>query len=131
MAYDLTMLSADLAGGYLCGAHPELRSRKVDITAMLLRHDARYVAETGRGTLSMLRGTEPYKRHLRPVTVTNQRLLLARPAGLPVLLAQAAHAAARSAAAELVRTRLPAVRRWRSRLNSRRADAAGTRGAGT
>ncbi|GAA2613595.1 GNAT family N-acetyltransferase [Streptomyces axinellae] len=131
MAFDLTMLSADLAGGYLCGAHPELRSRKVDITAMLLRHDARYVAETGRGALSMLRGTEPYKLHLRPVTVTNQRLLLARPAGLPVLLAQAAHAAARSAAAELVRTRLPAVRRWRSRLNSRRASAAGTRRAGT
>ncbi|WP_326685921.1 MULTISPECIES: GNAT family N-acetyltransferase [unclassified Streptomyces] len=129
MALDLTLLSADLAGGYLSGAHPELRSRKVDITAMLLRHDARYVSETGRGALSMLRGTEPYKRHLRPVTVTNQRLLLARPVGLPVLLAQVAHAAARSAAAELVRTRLPAVRRWRSRLNSRRADAAGARRA--
>ncbi|UGY90535.1 GNAT family N-acetyltransferase [Streptomyces gobiensis] len=122
VATDMTLMSADLAGGYLYGAHPELRARKVDITTMLLRHDARHVTETGRSVLSMLRGTEPYKRHWRPETVINQRFLLARHALAPALGLHAAQVAGRSLAAEAVRTKMPAVGRWRSRLNSWRAD---------
>lgn len=84
LAADVLLLSAELAGGYLYGAHPALRA-KADITAMLVRHDARQAAESGRRVLSMLRGCEPHKQHWRPRSVTNRRLLLARP-GLGVAL---------------------------------------------
>ncbi|MEE1929212.1 GNAT family N-acetyltransferase [Streptomyces sp. TRM 70351] len=119
VATDVTLLSAELAGGYLYGADPGLRERKVDITAMLLRHDARQVAESGRRVLSLLRGTEPYKQHWRPVTVTNQRLLLARRRLTPALRLLTAQAAGRAAAAHAVRTRLPAARRWYGGLTAR------------
>lgn len=122
LATRMMLMSADLAGGYLYGAHPDLRARKVDITTMLLRHDARHVAESGRSVFSMLRGTEPHKRHWRPVTVTNQRLLFARCELAPVLRLHTAQVAGRSAAAGVVRTRLPALCRWRSRLSSRHTE---------
>ncbi|TJZ55949.1 GNAT family N-acetyltransferase [Streptomyces piniterrae] len=118
MAADLMLMSTDLAGGYLFGADPELRARKVDITTMLMRHDARHVVETRRGALSLLRGTEPYKRHWRPVAVANQRLLLSRRAAAPALRLYAAQAHGRALAAGLARERLTSLRGVRARLNA-------------
>lgn len=78
VAADLTLMSGSLAGGYLYGADPILRERKIDVATMLLRGSARRISADGRTTLSMLRGNEPYKHHWRPEAVHNQRLLLAR-----------------------------------------------------
>ncbi|GAA3372611.1 GNAT family N-acetyltransferase [Streptomyces sannanensis] len=94
VAADLTLMSDRLAGGYLYGAHPELRARKVDVTAMLLRHCAEAAGAGGRDVLSLLRGNEPYKHHWRPDTVRNQRFLLARRGLEPLLALHAAGAAA-------------------------------------
>ncbi|MBB1247045.1 GNAT family N-acetyltransferase [Streptomyces durbertensis] len=125
VAADVTLMSADLAGGYLYGADPELRARKVDITTMLLRHDARQATESGRRVLSLLRGTEPYKQHWRPETVTNQRLLLAGRGAAPLLGLYVAAVEGRRRAGEALHRQLPALRRLRARLNSLRADGAG------
>lgn len=118
MAADIMLLSADLAGGYLYGADPELRARKVDITAMLMRHDARHVVGTGRTILSLLRGTEPYKLHWRPEPVTNQRLLLSPRALRPALGLYAAQVTGRALVAAVVRSRMTPVRGLRVRLNT-------------
>ena len=104
VAVDLTLLSRRLAGGYLYGAHPCLRERKADVAVMLL--DA--CAEHAQGTLSLLRGNEPYKHHWRPEPVVNQRLLLARRRTAPLLAAAVCDVAARRRGKELVRT-------WRER----------------
>ncbi|MEV0171943.1 GNAT family N-acetyltransferase [Streptomyces sp. NPDC050803] len=104
VAVDLTLLSGRLAGGYLYGAHPCLRERKADVAVMLL--DA--CSEHARGTLSLLRGNEPYKQHWRPEPVVNQRLLLARRRTAPLLAAALCDVAARRRGKEL-------VRRWRER----------------
>ncbi|MEW2632331.1 GNAT family N-acetyltransferase [Streptomyces sp. NPDC048389] len=124
VAAALTLCSPHLAGGYLYGADPGLRERKVDVVAMLMRQDARRAADAGRGVLSLLRGAEPYKNHWRPETVTNQRLLMSHPALEPLLRLHEARARLRDRAAETVRERLPAAREWRDRLNGRRAAAA-------
>ncbi|MEU7401715.1 GNAT family N-acetyltransferase, partial [Streptomyces sp. NPDC044948] len=78
VAVDVTLLSRGLAGGYLYGAHPRLRERRADVAVMLLEACAEHARAPGRGTLSLLRGDEPYKHHWRPERVPNQRLLLAR-----------------------------------------------------
>ncbi|MFF9237441.1 GNAT family N-acetyltransferase [Streptomyces sp. NPDC014776] len=103
VAVDLTLLSPGLAGGYLYGAHPCLRERKADVAVMLLDACAGHAA--GRGTLSLLRGDEPYKRHWRPEPVVSRRLLLARRRTAPLLAAALAEAAARRRAKELLRRR--------------------------
>ncbi|WP_258054594.1 GNAT family N-acetyltransferase [Streptomyces sp. Ru71] len=103
VAVDLTLLSPRLAGGYLYGAHPCLRERRADVAVMLLDACAGYAA--GRGTLSLLRGDEPYKRHWRPEPVVNQRLLLARRRTAPLLTAALCEVAARRHAKELLRRR--------------------------
>ncbi|MEU3184409.1 GNAT family N-acetyltransferase [Streptomyces sp. NPDC006923] len=103
VAADLTLMSGRLSGGYLYGADPGLRARKVDVATLLLRNAARRTSESGRTTLSMLRGTEPYKHHWSPETVRNQRFLLARPYLSPALRLLAAHAAGRGRAAALVK----------------------------
>ncbi|WP_405616849.1 GNAT family N-acetyltransferase [Streptomyces sp. NBC_01508] len=124
VAADLTLMSPRLAGGYLYGADPTLRDRKVDVATMLLRESARRTSAGGVGgctTLSMLRGNEPYKHHWRPETVCNQRLLLARGLLSPSLRLIAAHAAARGRAAVLVNERLPAMRAGLAR-RTRRGD---------
>ncbi|MBW1599878.1 GNAT family N-acetyltransferase [Streptomyces sp. JJ38] len=126
VAVDITLMSGELAGGYLYGADPELRERKVDITTMLLRHDTRNVTEKGRRVLSLLRGTEPYKRHWRPETVTNQRYLLARHRLAPALRLLTAAGEGRAFAASAVRAaeaRVPAVRTGRERLLALRPGA--------
>ncbi|MEE1751104.1 GNAT family N-acetyltransferase [Streptomyces sp. SP18CS02] len=111
VAADLTLLSPRLSGGYLYGADPVLRARKVDVATMLLRNGARRSSASGRATLSLLRGDEPYKHHWRPETVGNQRLLMARPELAPALWLRVAHARARGWAADRVRGRA-----WARRL---------------
>ncbi|PJE99787.1 glycosyl transferase family 1 [Streptomyces carminius] len=126
VAADAVLLSGDFLGGYLHGAHPGLRAR-VDVSAMLLRHDAEYAAATGRGVIGLLRGTEPYKLHWRPEAVTNRRLLLARPVMAPALRLRAAGRAARVRLAGAVRGRGPVPGVWWVRLNRWRALLAGAR----
>lgn len=121
VAADLTLMSPRLAGGYLYGADPMLRERKIDVATMLLRESARRISADGHSTLSMLRGNEPYKHHWRPQTVVNQRLLLARGLLAPSLRLIATHAAARDRAAVLVNERLPAMKAGLAR-RTRRGD---------
>ncbi|MFI9149779.1 GNAT family N-acetyltransferase [Streptomyces sp. NPDC053367] len=108
VAVDLTLTSPRLAGGYLYGAHPLLRERKADVAVMLLDACAAHLPTSGPGTLSMLRGSEPYKLHWRPDPVVNQRLLLARGSTAPLLGAALAQAGARRRAGQL-------LTRWRER----------------
>ncbi|MBK3642832.1 GNAT family N-acetyltransferase [Streptomyces sp. MBT33] len=100
VAVDLTLLSERLAGGYLYGAHPCLRERKADVAVMLLDACARHA----RGTLSLLRGDEPYKHHWRPEPVPNQRLLLARRRTSPLLAAAVCEVTARRWGKRVLRT---------------------------
>ncbi|MEU0375259.1 GNAT family N-acetyltransferase [Streptomyces sp. NPDC006283] len=124
VAAGLSLRSEHLAGGYLYGADPGLRDKKVDVATMLLRHDAQQAADEGRGVLSLLRGAEPYKNHWRPETVTNQRLLLARPSLEPLLRLHEARARLRERAAGAVRDRLPAARSRRPARPRRRPTRA-------
>ncbi|MFH9614221.1 GNAT family N-acetyltransferase [Streptomyces pratensis] len=117
VAADLSFRSARLTGGYLYGADPRLRERKVDVSSMLLREIAREADGLDRGVLSLLRGSEQYKNHWGPVPVVNQRLLLARSSLEPMLRLRETQLAVRERAAETVKSRLPAARDWRSRLN--------------
>ncbi|MET9121686.1 GNAT family N-acetyltransferase [Streptomyces sp. NPDC004528] len=112
MAVDLTLLSPRLAGGYLYGAHPDLRERKADVAVILLDACARHTEGDARGALSLLRGDEPYKHHWRPDPVVNQRLLLARRRTAPLLSAVVCDVLARSRGKQL-------VRRWRERGGDR------------
>ncbi|WP_399927660.1 GNAT family N-acetyltransferase [Streptomyces kanamyceticus] len=105
MAADLTLLSGTLAGGYLYGAHPRLRERKVDVATMLLNACTRHTGGEQRRALSLLRGDEPYKHHWRPEPVTNQRFLLARRRTAPLLSAALWDASARQWAKERMRER--------------------------
>ncbi|WP_267243125.1 GNAT family N-acetyltransferase [Streptomyces sp. PR69] len=125
VAAHMTLLSNGLTGSYLYGAHPDLRKKKVDVAAMLLRRDALHSAVTGRSVLSMLRGAESYKNAWGPRTVVNQRLLLARPSLEPLLRLRQSQARCRERAVEEVRSRFPEAREWRNRLNSWRADGVG------
>lgn len=108
MAVDLTLLSRRLAGGYLYGAHPGLRERKADVAVILLDACSRHTEGGDRGTLSLLRGDEPYKHHWRPDPVLNQRLLLARRRTAPLISAVVGDVAARRRGKELLRS-------WRER----------------
>ncbi|MFG3166708.1 GNAT family N-acetyltransferase [Streptomyces sp. NPDC048200] len=112
VAVDLTLLSPRLAGGYLYGAHPRLRERKADVAVMLLNACSRHTESGGRGTLSLLRGDEPYKRHWRPEPVVNQRLLLARRFTAPLMSAVVCDVAARRRGKALLRS-------WRERGGGR------------
>ncbi|MFG3162351.1 GNAT family N-acetyltransferase [Streptomyces sp. NPDC048232] len=103
VAVDVTLLSRRLAGGYLYGAHPRLRERRADVAVMLLDACAEHTRQPGRGTLSLLRGNEPYKHHWRPEAVPNQRLLLARRRTAPLLAAALGDAAARRRGKALLR----------------------------
>ncbi|MDV9178359.1 GNAT family N-acetyltransferase, partial [Streptomyces sp. W16] len=108
VAVDLTLLSRRLAGGYLYGAHPRLRERKADVAVMLLDACAEHTGTDGPGTLSLLRGNEPYKHHWRPEPVLNQRLLLARKRTAPLMTAVVCDVAARRRGKAL-------LRKWRER----------------
>ncbi|MEU3045526.1 GNAT family N-acetyltransferase [Streptomyces sp. NPDC006984] len=130
VAAGLTLRAGRLGGGYLYGADPVLRERKADVATMLLREDAREAARSGAAVLSLLRGTEPYKNHWRPNTVTSGRLLLARPALEPLLRLHESRARMRERAADVVRSRLPAAREWRGRFNDWRAEGVSVRTGG-
>ncbi|WP_217170057.1 GNAT family N-acetyltransferase [Streptomyces sp. AC512_CC834] len=105
VAVDVTLLSRQLAGGYLYGAHPRLRERRADVAVMLLEACAEHARLPGRGTLSLLRGDEPYKHHWRPAPAVNQRLLLATRRTAPLLAAALCDVAARRRGKELLRRR--------------------------
>ncbi|GAA3303860.1 GNAT family N-acetyltransferase [Streptomyces cinereospinus] len=105
VAVDLTLVSGRLTGGYLYGAHPRLRERKADVAVMLLEACAERARGGPPGTLSLLRGNEPYKHHWRPVPVVNQRLLLARRHTAPLLAAVVYGAGVRLRGKELLRRR--------------------------
>lgn len=124
VAANLTVLSPALAGGYLYGAHPDLRGTKVDVTTLLMRHGVRHAAGGGRPVLTLLRGAEPHKFHWKPEHLPNHRLLLAnRPLG-PLLYARHALNVAAVRARRTAAARLPALRAWRARLNDLRARRA-------
>ncbi|MFF3741350.1 GNAT family N-acetyltransferase [Streptomyces sp. NPDC002566] len=116
VAVDLTLLSRRLAGGYLYGAHPRLRECKADVAVMLLDACSEHTRGGGRGTLSLLRGNEPYKHHWRPEPVVNQRLLLARRRTAPLISAVTGDVAARRRGKEL-------LRRWEEQREQRRRRA--------
>ncbi len=118
VAANLSLQSARLAGGYLYGADPALRERKVDVSTMLLREVSQQASDTGREVLSLLRGAEQYKNHWQPVTVVNQRLLLARPGLEPLLRLRESQVAVRERAVETVKARFPAARDWHERLTT-------------
>ncbi|GAA2985599.1 MULTISPECIES: GNAT family N-acetyltransferase [Streptomyces] len=118
VAADLALGSAGLTGGYLYGADPRLRERKVDVSTMLLRELARQAADSGGGVLSLLRGSEQYKGHWGPEPVVNQRLLLARSSLEPLLRLRESQVVVRDRAARTVKTRFPAARDWRERLGA-------------
>ncbi|UQX01551.1 GNAT family N-acetyltransferase [Streptomyces sp. RerS4] len=120
VAANVTLLSAALSGGYLYGADPELRGRKVDIATLLLRYEAGRALAEGRGVVSFLRGNEPYKNHWRPVTVVNRRLLLATHALAPLMRLHESQITGRERAVDALREALPAARDWRARLNELR-----------
>ncbi|MFE1410635.1 GNAT family N-acetyltransferase [Streptomyces sp. NPDC058746] len=120
VASNVTLLSAGLSGGYLYGADPELRARKVDVATLLLRHEAGKALADGRPVVSFLRGNEPYKNHWRPETVVNQRFLLATTALAPLLRLHESQVTGRERAVDALREALPAARDWRARLGELR-----------
>ncbi len=75
---------------------------------MLLDACTEHTGGGRRGTLSLLRGDEPYKHHWRPERVVNRRLLMARRRTAPLLTAALCDATARQRGRE-------ALRRWRER----------------
>lgn len=118
VASNLSLQSGHLTGGYLYGADPGLRERKVDVSTMLLREVAQQASDSGREVLSLLRGAEQYKNHWQPVPVVNQRLLLARPGLEPLLRLRESQVAVRERAVETVKARFPAARDWHERLTA-------------
>ncbi|MFD8984234.1 GNAT family N-acetyltransferase [Streptomyces sp. NPDC059564] len=120
VAANVTLLCAGLSGGYLYGADPELRDRKVDVATLLLRHEAGRALAEGRPVVSFLRGNEPYKNHWRPETVVNQRFLLATSALAPLMRLHESQVTGRERAVDALREALPAARDWRARLNELR-----------
>ncbi|MFG3001006.1 GNAT family N-acetyltransferase [Streptomyces sp. NPDC048340] len=120
VAANLTLLSGALSGGYLYGADPDLRDRKVDVATLLLRYETGRALAEGRPVVSFLRGNEPYKNHWRPETVVNQRFLLATAALAPLLRLHESQVSGRERAVDVLREALPAARDWRARLNELR-----------
>ncbi|MEU3601511.1 GNAT family N-acetyltransferase [Streptomyces sp. NPDC006798] len=123
VAVGLTLASERMTGGYLYGADPGLRERRVDVATMLLRHETGFAAGTGRRVVSLLRGAEPYKNQWRPEAVTNRRLLMAPAALEPLLRLRTAQAGLRDRTARTVAERFPAAREWRDRLKDWQAAA--------
>ncbi|QPP07140.1 GNAT family N-acetyltransferase [Streptomyces bathyalis] len=103
VASDITFTSRDMVCGYLYGAHPKLRSQRVDITTMLLRHAAAHAASTGADTLNLLRGAEPHKLRWQAESVASQRLVMARREMAPAMGVHLAQAKGRELAAAAVR----------------------------
>ncbi|MDI3419111.1 GNAT family N-acetyltransferase [Streptomyces sp. B-S-A12] len=118
VAANLSLQDRSVSGGYLYGADPELRRRKLDVATMLLRRDAELAVAEGRSVISLLRGDEPYKHHWKPERVDNQRLLLAPPGTSPLLDLYRAQLDGRRVLARTVRRHAPVVAAWRSRIST-------------
>ncbi|MET7326632.1 GNAT family N-acetyltransferase [Nonomuraea sp. NPDC005650] len=103
LACDFTVIGKDFVGGYLYGAHPELRAR-VDLITMLLRTNLAMTHRLGRPVLSLLRGDEPHKAKWEGEALVNQRVLLGRGSRSA---AYAAMAGVRRAGGELLKRRCP------------------------
>jgi hypothetical protein len=108
VAVNLNLIGADVVGGYLYGARPDLFG-KVNVTAMLMRTALTTAVAHGASTFSMLRGRETYKSTWQASEAPNRRLLLGRP-GRPEVAAYAAALRARATLADTARERAPAVR---------------------
>ncbi|WP_336204079.1 GNAT family N-acetyltransferase [Nonomuraea sp. LPB2021202275-12-8] len=103
VACDFTLVGKDFVGGYLYGAHPDLRA-EADVLTMLLRNNLAMTHRLGKPVLSLLRGDEPYKAKFGCEAVVNQRVMLGRGARAA---AYAATAGARAASRELLKRRCP------------------------
>ncbi|TDD57271.1 GNAT family N-acetyltransferase [Nonomuraea terrae] len=103
LACDFTVIGKDFVGGYLYGAHPDLRA-EADVLMMLLRQNLTMAHRLGKPVLSLLRGDEPYKAKWECEAVANQRVLLGR--GVRAA-AYAATARMRAAGRDLVKRRCP------------------------
>jgi CelD/BcsL family acetyltransferase involved in cellulose biosynthesis len=111
VAANLVVVGADLVGGYLYGADPELRD-DVDIATLLVTTTMPVASERGLSTMSMLRGAESYKARWRPQESANQRVLLGR--GISVRAAvYATGVRARRVAVDFAKARMPVLRRVR------------------
>lgn len=130
VASDITFTGGDMVCGYLYGAHPKLRSQRVDITTMLLRHAASHASATGAGTLNLLRGAEPHKLRWQAESVASQRLVMARREMTPALVLHLAQVKGREAAAAAVRHARDAGWAERLRPGAARRDAAKAAGDG-
>jgi hypothetical protein len=108
VATNLNLVGADIVGGYLYGARPDLFGR-VNVTAMLMRTSLGDAVSHHAGTFSMLRGRETYKSTWQAHEAPNQRLLMGRP-GRREVVAYAAALRARAGLADAARERAPAVR---------------------
>lgn len=115
---DLLLCNSDSVSGYLTGVQPGLRER-FDIAILLMRTSLDEATARGSGTVSMLRGLEPYKLRWRPEQLRNTRILLSVPGtGTPTATAVAAAASARRVMARTVKRWLSATARkkaWRRR----------------
>ncbi|GAA5037308.1 GNAT family N-acetyltransferase [Thermocatellispora tengchongensis] len=115
LACDFALIGSDFVGGYLYGAHPDLRA-EVDVLALLVRNGLELARELGRPTLSLLRGAEPYKDKWAGEPVPNRRLILGRGARA---VAYAAAVRARLAAEREAARRCPSLadrlRTWTAR----------------
>ncbi|MEU6999715.1 GNAT family N-acetyltransferase [Nonomuraea sp. NPDC046570] len=113
---DFALVGHDFVGGYLYGAHPDLRA-ELDILTLLLRGNLDLTHRIGRPTLSLLRGSEPHKVKWGPEEVRNQRLILGR--GLPAA-GYVAGARARLAAGRLLSDHFPHLAGHRLRQSIRK-----------
>jgi CelD/BcsL family acetyltransferase involved in cellulose biosynthesis len=95
VAVSFFLLHGDTIGGYLYGAHPDLR-RQLDVAALMIRTGLDLGRERGAGRLNMLRGEEAGKLRWQPTVRPNQRITLPRPGlgagGAATLAALATHA---------------------------------------
>jgi CelD/BcsL family acetyltransferase involved in cellulose biosynthesis len=113
-ASSLVLIGRDLVGGYLYGANPALRDQ-VDVTTMLLADTVPMADRLGCSTMSMLRGAEEHKMRWQPRESQNQRILLARPAGVRGPMYAARVRAAR-AVVRVAKKKAPWLRTVRDRI---------------
>lgn len=105
VAANLSVVGKDFVGGYLYGAHPDLRA-KLDILTLLISTHLSLTHRLGLPTLSFLRGSESHKTKWGSQPVINHRLILGR--GLTAAC-YATAARCRRGAGQLVKERFPQV----------------------
>ena len=113
---DFIVVGDDFVGGYLYGAHPDIRSQ-IDILTLLVRGNLDLTHRIGRPALSFLRGSESHKTKWGTEEVRNHRVVLGR--GLPAL-GYVAAARTRLTAERLIRAHFPTLVENRPRLSRHR-----------